>query len=125
MAQATLVGPDLQVGREIVEVLEAAGIKLGVAMYMISSDYGDWRLALASPSLDQNDKLKAYKRVLDPLRGMSRNAMPQLVVFPMKDPMVRDLRKIFANAGDVTGMRLGGQVFGKHLIEDAYVYRIQ
>jgi hypothetical protein len=94
-------------------------------MYAITADDGGWRLMIASPSIDQTSKLKAYKQVLEPLQGWSRYLLPQLVVFDMKDPMVRELRKTFAGAGDVTGMRLGGQLFGNRVIEDAYVYRIQ
>jgi hypothetical protein len=47
-----------------------------------------------------------------------------MLVLRMKDPFIRDLRKLFGTAKNVTGMRLGGQSFGDRFVEDGYVYRI-
>jgi len=49
---------------------------------------------------------------------------PIIVIFPTRDPLVRDVRRRFAKAKSVEGMRLGGQMIGDRFIEDAYVYRI-
>jgi hypothetical protein len=47
------------------------------------------------------------------------------MVLPTKDPFIRELRKMFGKAKDVTGMRLGGQTIGNRFIDNAYVYRVQ
>jgi len=46
------------------------------------------------------------------------------MILPMTDAFIRGLRRIFAKAKDVEGMRLGGQMIGDRFLEDAYVYRI-
>ena len=51
--------------------------------------------------------------------------VPSILILRMKDPFIKDLRRIFGHAKDVTGMRLGGQTIGNRFISDAYVYRIQ
>jgi hypothetical protein len=125
MDQATLVGPDLSAGREIISVLDAAEIKQITALFVSFPEYSDWRLVLSSPSLDQNHLLKAGRKVHGILHGKFDFPLPPIMILPTKDPFVRELRKTFGKAKSVEGMRLGGQTFGNRYIENAYVYRIQ
>jgi hypothetical protein len=46
------------------------------------------------------------------------------MIFPTKDPFIRELRRIFGKTKSVEGMRLGGQLIGDRFLEDAYVYQI-
>ena len=125
MDQATLVGPDLSVGREIVSILDAAQLKQITALFVLFPEYSDWRLVLSSPSLDQNHSLKAGLKVHEILHGKFAYPLPPLMVLPRKDPFIAGLRKLFGKAKDVTGMRLGGHTIGNRFIDDAYVYRVQ
>jgi hypothetical protein len=125
MDQATLVGPDIDVGRDAVAALDAAGIKPAVALLAVLPEYGDWRLILSAPSLDQSHLLKAHEQVASVLRGDIVYRLPIIMILPTKDPFIRELRKIFGKAKSVAGMRLGGQTLGNRFIDNAYVYRIQ
>jgi hypothetical protein len=125
MDQATLVNPDVNAGREAVATLDAAGLKPVVALLMVSSDYDDWRLTLASPALDQIHPLKAYEQVTEALRGRFVYTLPPLLILPIKDPFIRELRHMFGKTKEVDGMRLGGQTMGDRFIANAYVYRVQ
>jgi hypothetical protein len=125
MDQATLVNLDVDAGHKVLAALDDAQIKVSVALWMVSSDYDDWRLVLASPSLDQSRLLKAYQQVAKALHGRFARLLPPILILPVKDPFIQDLRKMFGKAKDVSGMRLGGQTIGNRFISDAYVYRIQ
>jgi hypothetical protein len=125
MDQATLVGPDINAGLDAVVALDAAALKPVVAMLAVLPEYEDWRLILSSPSLDQTHLLKAYNQVTAVLRGRFVDTLPPIMIFPTKDPFIRELRRIFGKAKDVAGMRMGGQKIGNRFIESAYVYRVQ
>jgi hypothetical protein len=125
MDQATLVGPDVKAGLDAVAALDAAAIKPVVALLAVLPEYGDWRLVLSSPSLDQTHLLKAQDKVAATLRGRFVNTLPPIMILPTKDPFIRELRRIFGKVKDVRGMRLGGQKIGNRFIDSAYVYRIQ
>lgn len=125
MDQTTLVGPDIEVGREVLAALDAAEIKHIVALLAVFPEYSDWRLVLSSPSLDQTHLLKAHERVAEILGGRYVYRLPVTMILPTKDPFIRELRKIFGKTKDVAGMRLGGQMIGNRFIDNAYVYRIQ
>lgn len=125
MDQATLVNLDVNAGLKVLDALDAAQIKIAVALWMVSSDYDDWRLVLSSPSLDQTHLLKAYQKVAEALHGRDAHMRPPILILPTKDPFIRELRKIFSRTSDVMGMRLGGQTIGNRFISDAYVYRVK
>jgi len=125
MDQATLVNLDVNTGATVLAALDDDHIKIAAALWMVSSDYNDWRLVLSSPSLDQTHPLKAYERVAEALHGRFAHVRPPILILPTKDPFIRELRRIFGKTKDVTGMRLGGQSIGNRFISDAYVYRVQ
>jgi len=125
MDQATLVNPDINAGRDALAALDAAQIKPVVALLMVSSDYDDWRLTLASPALDQTHPLRAYEQVTAVLRGRFVYSLPPLLILPLKDPFIRELRRMFGKTKEVDGMRLGGQTIGNRFIANAYVYRVR
>lgn len=126
MGKALLVKSELEAGAEIVEALDEAGLKVNVAIWATLSEYGGERLILSSNYFDDESPSKAYGKVLEALdvKGIPNRHIPPLLVLRMKDPFIRDLRKLFGKAKDVSGMRLGGQSFGDRFIEDGYVYRI-
>ncbi len=125
MDQATLVNLDINAGLKVIDTLDAEKLKVSVALWMLSPDYSDWRLVLASSTLDQSHPLKAYEQVANALHGHFAHMRPPILILPIKDPFIRELRRLFGRTSDVTGMRLGGQTIGNRYISDAYVYRIQ
>jgi hypothetical protein len=101
-------------------------VKIGVALWACLSEYGDWRLIVASRQLDLLDLRAAYGVLNDLMNdaGITPARAPAVMILPMNDPFIRDLRRYFGKTKNVEGMRLGGQIFGDRFIEDAYVYRI-
>jgi len=126
MAQALLVNIDIDRVAEILRILDAAGLKIGIAMWALLGEYNDWRLLIASRRLDAVSQREAYGLVFDALRAADFpiEHEPSFVILPMTDPAVRELRRMFGKAETVEGMRLGGQQIGKRWIESAYVYRV-
>jgi hypothetical protein len=126
MDKASMVSIDIDTGLELVDKLEAAKVRLGVALRACLSEYGDWRLIVSSRQLDSLDLRDAYGVLHDSLdkAGIVPERAPAVMILPMNDPFVRDLRRHFAKAKSVEGMRLGCQVFGDRFVEEGYVYRI-
>lgn len=126
MDKAALVSIDIQRGAEIVDALEGANVRVSVALWAHLAEYEDWRLVLSSRRFDAMDLGDAYGLLHDRLAdaGFTVEKTPPLMILPMSDPFIRELRRIFGKAKSVEGMRLGGQMIGDRFVEDAYVYRI-
>ncbi len=105
---------------------KARKIKVSAALWAFLPEYEDWRLIVSARQLDLPDSRDAYgllHRSLAPAGFVPRNT-PPIMIFPTKDPFVRELRRIFGKTKSVEGMRLGGQLIGDRFVEDAYVYQI-
>jgi hypothetical protein len=126
MDKAAMVSVDVDMGMEIIDQLERRSLKVSVALWAFLSEYSDWRLILASRQFDSVGLRDAYGLLHDgsDAAGIMPERAPLMMILPMNDPFIRDLRRRFGKAKSVEGMRLGGQMFGDRFIEDAYVYRI-
>ena len=125
MAQALLVNLDTDRGSAMVDALDAAGIKVNVALWAVLGEYGDWPLILSSKALDKLGKRDALWKVLQILDAASLETYDiMIMLFRTSDRFIRDLRRYVGKGGDSKGLRLGGQLFGDKFVEDSYVYRI-
>ena len=126
MDKAALVNIDIENGAQVLAALDKAGLKVSVAVLVLLAEYADWRLLLASRTFDAAGVLGAYRLAHQALddAGFPIERQPSLLILRMTDPSVRELRRIFAKAKSVAGMRLGGQMVGDRFIEDGYAYRI-
>jgi hypothetical protein len=127
MDKTALVNPDIDRGREVLEALDRR-YTVAVALWAILPEYEDWRVVISVREFDSlRDPLKAYGQLIDVLNaaGMSPEKKPPILILPLKDPFIKELRRLFGKAKSVEGMRLGGQMIGDRFIEDAYAYRIR
>lgn len=126
MAGKALVEVDLGKSEKIVAAPEEARIPVAVALWVVFPEYDDWRLVLASRSLDLLSLGDAYLRVNHILKdaGITVWETPTIFIMKTTDPFIRALRKVFGKAKSVAGMHLGGQAWGGRFVEDAYAYKI-
>jgi hypothetical protein len=128
MGQALLVNIDLATGAEILRIIEKAGVKVNVALWVKLEEYSDWRLLVSSRQLDAAGPGKASGLVFDALvaADFPVEKTPTILILPMADSTVRALRRYFQNVKGTTteGRRIGGQQFGNRWVEDGYVYRV-
>ncbi|MBS1826599.1 MAG: hypothetical protein JST93_14885 [Acidobacteria bacterium] len=112
---------------ELLQALDRSDLSINVAMWLFSPEHEDWRFVLASRRLDAAEPSEAYGLVHDALAGagISLERTPALLILKMSDPFIRALRRMFAKAKSVDGMRLGGQKIGDLFVPDAMVFRVR
>jgi len=120
-----LVNLDIKRGSELLDALDHAKLKVTVALLVYLPEYEDWRLVVSARRFDSLDPRDAYRLLHDSLAavGFTPEKTPTVMILPMTDPFIRDLRQL-GKTKSVEGMRLGGQMIGDRFIQDAYVYRI-
>ena len=127
MDTATLVAWELAKGGKVLEILDRAGMKIPIALWVHLPDYEDWRFLLASPQFDRAAPAKPYRLVRDALdkEGFPVEQTPTLLIYEMNTPFIRSLRRLYGKAKNTEGMRLGPETIGDRYLQDALVYRIQ
>lgn len=122
-----LVATDFASGLELVSALDRSELSIRVALWLYSSEHEDWRFVLASPRLDAAKPAETYGLVHDAFdaAGIALERTPALMILKMSTPFIRALRRLFAKARSVEGMRLGAQLIGDRFVPDALVYRIR
>jgi hypothetical protein len=122
-----MVAADFTIGLELVQALDRSGLSISVVLWLYSLEHEDWRFVLASHRLDAAEPSQAYGLVHDAFAaaGISLEQTPALLILKMSDPFIRALRRLFAKAKSVEGIRLGGQLIGDRFVGDALVYRIR
>lgn len=125
--ETALVAIDFKRGMELLQALDRSDLSINVAMWLFSPEHEDWRFVLASRRLDAAEPSEAYGLVHDALAGagISLERTPALLILKMSDPFIRALRRMFAKAKSVEGMRLGGQKIGDLFVPDAMVFRVR
>jgi hypothetical protein len=127
MVKTTLVNIDIAAGERVLEILDQAGFRVNVAMWLYSSEFEAWRLYIASPLADTEGPKQAYVRLLSAIRSSDPDlatAVTITLVSP-KEPLIRGLKRTFGTARSVHGMRLGNNLVDGVFIEQGYVYRIK
>ncbi len=121
-----MVSLDIEKGADLLDALGRAKVKVAVALWAYLSEYEDWRLVVAARQFNSLDLRDAYGLLHDSLApaGFTPRNTPPIMILPMADPFIRELRRLFGKTRSVEGLRLGGQMIGDRFVQDAYVYRI-
>jgi hypothetical protein len=125
--QSVLVNIEIQRGADVLAALDLAKLTVSVALFARLAEYGDWQLVLAARAFDEHRITKAYGLVFESLTaaGIAVQKTPSILILPMKDPFIRDIRRMYGKSKDVEGVILHSESFGGRFIEDGYVYRIR
>ena len=124
MAQATLVGQQIDDGPKLLTALTHAGFDVTAACWIKTSEDTPWYLYIASKDVDANGITAAYGKLLAVLRGI-----PDLWVDPFEvkligaaHPITQDLIKIVHGRRGKRPIRYGGARLGGSGIEEAFIY---
>jgi hypothetical protein len=125
MAKETLVGIDVELGNQILGLLDAAKFPVPVALWIRSGDEGRLRLLLATPLYDKLGTREAYRKLIDTLWTSDQDWVNSPIQLQStRTPLARELRRIFKKYPNA-GRHLGGQMIGGVWVDEAYVYRVQ
>jgi len=127
MAKATLVTDDKQLGADILDALDRAGLGIDVALWAYLSDYEERRYVLSGKGLDRLGLYGNYKELYLALdrQTFPVHLLPAFHIFAMSDPFIKALRKGYARITEQTGITIGPHLFGNQFVEDGYIYRVR
>jgi hypothetical protein len=124
VATQALVDRQIDEGAEFLAAADSAGLNIPVAFWEYRSEWGEWRLVLASPDVDEIGLLAVYRKLLNlPLNHQSRHKVSDRIsVVSLRDPRAQALRQSRWMEVDGEGVWLGRTAVGRVFFEDACLY---
>lgn len=142
MVKATLVEQDLAEGRQFLNALKeptevtvgrrrltfggASHFRIKAAFWWYLPESPEWRLAIATPLVDEEGPLATYKDIQKILAWHPdlNLSLQSISVLSPKDERVKAFKKAMRIAPDPVGVRFTRSALNGTYIEDAYVYRL-
>ena len=126
MAAAVLVDADVEMGRELVRILDEAQFPVTGAAWIYYPDVGEWRLVIRTPKAEKNlqQALLEMAVALDK-RGDLRKRLDlsRVKLVPPKDKMLAAMGSV-VRADGLSTIRFTRNVINGVLIDDALIYRL-
>jgi hypothetical protein len=126
MVTAALVDNLIEDGKLLVQALDETGIDVQAALWFYDSDSEDWRLLIASHTLQAQGPLGAYATIQTALDAIPHQslALSGVRVISPDDPLIKALRMAIRTGPGIAGIRFSRNVIDHVFIEDAYIYRV-
>lgn len=130
MVKTSLVEEDIKAGESLIEALDEADFRATAALWLYSSERGQWRLVVASPEVHERGPRRAYTRVQSILARSSlaisrRISLRDVSLVSPQHGLIRLLSSAISTGPGISGIRFTANTIDNVFIEDAYIYRLQ
>ncbi|MEA2937741.1 MAG: hypothetical protein QOC56_1245 [Alphaproteobacteria bacterium] len=126
MAETTLVNSDIEVGRELVRILDEGGFPVTGAAWIYFPDDQEWRLVIRTPEAAKNllDAYSEMARAMDAKGDLrERLDLTRVKLVPPTDKMLAAIGKAVQVQG-LSQIRFSRNVINGMYIDDALIYRL-
>ena len=127
MGKATLVEADMEAGKALLKKLDEVKFKVKAALWLYMPDPEEWRLVLASPSIDTDGPKRAYETVQSQLQGIGQKdilSLQNISLVSPRDKLIKALKSVIKTGKEISHIRLTRNVINGLFLEDAYIYRL-
>ena len=126
MVERALNDKLIEDGRKLVEQLDKSKAKLDSAFWLYVPDSESWRLVLDFQDIEKRGPKDAYRVVQQALGTVSPGSLTldDVAVAKPDFPILKLLRIVIKTGPGIGSIRFTSNVINGHLIEDAYIYRL-
>jgi hypothetical protein len=126
MAAAILVDADVEMGRELLRILDEAEFPVTAAAWIFFPDVEEWRLVIRTPKAEKNlqQALLELAVSLDRRGDLRRRLdLSRVKLVPPQDKMLAAMGRVVKVEG-TSSIRFSRNVVDGVLIDDALIYRL-
>jgi hypothetical protein len=123
---ATLVGPDVEAGKQLIRALDASGLDVRAAFWLYLEEAEQWRLYVASPFVTEQGPREVYSRVLQVLKEskISSIDLSEISVVDPKYKLVSVLSSAYNTGPGISEIKFVGNAVDGVYIRAAVIYRV-
>ncbi|HUV67589.1 MAG TPA: hypothetical protein VMW24_27095 [Sedimentisphaerales bacterium] len=127
MDKPTLVDADMKAGEALLNKLDETRFDVKAALWFYMPESEEWRLILASPTVDAEGPKKAYEKVQSQLQGLDQGhelSLQNISLVSPGDNLIKVLKSAIKTGKKISHIRFTRNVINNVFIEDAYIYRL-
>lgn len=126
MATTALVSTDVEMGSELLKVLDEAAFPVTAAAWIYFPNVDEWRLVIRTPKVEKDlqGALRELAAVLDAKGDLrTRLDLSRVKLVPPKDKVLAAMASMVRVDG-ISNIRFSRNVINGVLIDDALIYRL-
>jgi hypothetical protein len=126
MATTALVSTDVEMGSELLKVLDEAAFPVTAAAWIYCQDVDEWRLVIRTPKVEKDlqGALRELAAALDAKGDLrTRLDLSRVKLVPPKDKVLAAMASMVRVDG-ISNIRFSRNVINGVLIDDALIYRL-
>jgi hypothetical protein len=125
VVETALLTPDIDIGKSVVEALDAENADLRSALWLYFSDAAEWRLMLSLPVVDRHGPEAGYRLVQRALQNHHVSLpLRRITVVGTEEPLPSRLRRLIRTpALGTSGINVSSTSVDGLMIEGAHIYR--
>jgi hypothetical protein len=127
MVTNTLTDKLINGGKDLIEELDASGIKVDGALWLYFPEEGFWKLILSFPDIEKIGPKSSYTKVqkaLPKLKEKDSLSLDDVAISKTNAPLMQLLKIAIRTGPGISGIRFSNNVINGQLIADAYIYRL-
>jgi len=127
MDNATLVKPDIEAGRQLLQGLDEANFDVQAAFWFYREESEEWRLYIATPLVAKMGPREAYSKVLDVLKKKRIQGidLSRVSVVDVTDGLVTVLGYAVKTDPGISDIDFNGNSVNGVYIRAAHIYRLR
>ena len=126
MVRTTLVKEWIEAGKSLTQALDQANFQVDASLWFYDLNTDQWRLMIASPLVDKEGPLEAYRAIQKALDGLEQEdlRLSDISVVSPNHHLIELLRAAVRTGPGISGVRFTRNRINDQFIEDAYIYRL-
>jgi hypothetical protein len=126
MATTALVSTDVEMGSELLKVLDEAAFPVTAAAWMYFPDVDEWRLVIRTPKAEKDlqGALRELAAAMDAKGDLrARLDLSRVKLVPPKDKILAAMSRMIRVDG-ISNIRFSRNVINGVVVDDALIYRL-
>ena len=126
MAAQPLLNDDIERGRRTLTAIEAAGLDIRAAFWVLDEASGEWRFTIAEPTVDATGTHALYERLASALpRKQDLLPLRDIYVTSPDDPLVALVGLAISTPSNANvGINFRGNAIMGTAVPDMYIFRM-
>lgn len=125
MDKTVLVGPDIEEGRKLLDLLHAKEVRVNAALWQRDEVFGRWSLVIVTPLVDTLGLRETYRRLVEILAEAPQPPKIDLLNVSLFTPKASFYKSLHRELRRAKNLAVSKQPVGDQYVEEGFIYFVK